>query len=430
VAKLMRSRTVRCAPDTPIAEAARMMTDAGSSAAIIDLPGGSFGILTDRDLRMRVVAAGISSSSPVSAAMSSPAFTVTPDRLAGEVLFEMLERGFRHAPVVSENGMLVGVVANTDLFAAAPGSVFGARRAIARAAELGELAEVARTLPRLLVELHASEVRSRELGRVRSALLDALIERALELGSRGMDLPPDGLVWVAVGSHARRELTPGSTVTGAVVCSERPPAGWIDAAALALRACGVPGQIEARAPREWALADPTDDLALGVMFDRRPLFGTPREALPSPAEPRRVQLLAGLKAKALAATPPTGFDADAVLDAGGGRHERIDIRVVAVAPITLIGRWAGAAAGMTGGSTPERLEAAAADGVISASDAETLRDAFELAFELRLAHHVAQLAGGEQPDDLVEPATMSPLTRDHLRDVFRAVASVQRRLSE
>ena len=54
--------------------------------------------------------------------MSSPVFSVTPDRLGGEVLFEMLERGFRHAPVVSERGALVGVVEDADLFAVQPRS--------------------------------------------------------------------------------------------------------------------------------------------------------------------------------------------------------------------------------------------------------------------------------------------------------------------
>jgi CBS domain-containing protein len=321
-------------------------------------------------------------------------------------------------------------VANTDLFAAAPGSVFGARRAIARARAIDELAEVARGLPRILLDLHHSEVRSQELGRVRSALYDALIARALELSASGLSMPADGLVWVAVGSHSRRELTPGSTIDGAVVFSERPPTGWIEAARQALRACGLPGEIVARTTTEWAMAEAADELALGVMFDRRLLFGTPREPPPRPPEPRRAELIEALKATALAATPPTGFDADAVLEVGGIRRESIDIRLAAVAPITLIGRWAGAAAGLTGGSTPERLEAGGTAGVISPSDAETLRDAFELAFELRLAHHMQQLAGGEQPDDLVEPAAMSPLARGHLRDVFRAVASVQRGLSE
>ena len=68
--------------------------------------------------------------------------------------------------------------------------------------------------------------------------------------------------------------------------------------------------------------------------------------------------------------------------------------------------------------------------MLSEGDARTLRDAFELAIELRIGHHMEQLAGGLQPDDQLEPATISPLTRDHLRDVFRAVAAVQRRLRQ
>jgi hypothetical protein len=39
-----------------------------------------------------------------------------------------------------------------------------------------------------------------------------------------------------------------------------------------------------------------------------------------------------------------------------------------------------------------------------------------------------QLAAGAQPDDRLEAAAISPLTRDHLRDVFRAVTAVQRSL--
>jgi hypothetical protein len=39
-----------------------------------------------------------------------------------------------------------------------------------------------------------------------------------------------------------------------------------------------------------------------------------------------------------------------------------------------------------------------------------------------------QIAAGSSPDDLLDPAAISPLTRDHLRDVFRAIAGVQRGL--
>ena len=60
--------------------------------------------------------------------MTAPAYTVSPDRLAGEVLYEMLERGIRHAPVVSERGRLIGVLEDVDLFAAQPRSWVRARR--------------------------------------------------------------------------------------------------------------------------------------------------------------------------------------------------------------------------------------------------------------------------------------------------------------
>ena len=43
-------------------------------------------------------------------------------------------------------------------------------------------------------------------------------------------------------------------------------------------------------------------------------------------------------------------------------------------------------------------------------------------------HQLEQIAAGRAPDDLLDAAAMSPLTRGHLRDVFRAVSAVQREL--
>jgi len=79
--------------------------------------------------------------------MTAPVFVVSPDRLGAEVLYEMLERGIRHAPVVSERGRLIGVLEDGDLFAGQPRSWFGARRTIARAQNLDELGDVGERLP-------------------------------------------------------------------------------------------------------------------------------------------------------------------------------------------------------------------------------------------------------------------------------------------
>jgi CBS domain-containing protein len=425
VADLIRSTTLRCQPTQSTREVARQMAELGASAAVVELGEGAFGIVTDRDLRTRVLAAGLDPGAPVSEVMSTPVFSVGPERLGGEVLFEMLERGIHHAPVISERGRLVGVVEDADLFAVHR-SWFGARRAIARAPDIGALADLARGLPSVMLELHATSMHSLEIARVLSALHDALISRALELALAHAERADDGLVWLAVGSHARRELTPGSIARGAFLYSRPPPSGVLEPAGEALARCGLALPPVARAASEWASTGDADDLCLGVLFDRRAVWGTPHDPLPLTSGSARERLLEELRRRALRHSPPTGFEANVVLGPDGARSPRLDIREAAILPIVELACWAGARAGASEGSTLERLEAAAREGVLSEPSARTVVDAFRMAFELRLRHHMRQIGAGRRLDDLLDPAELSPLTRSHLREVFRALSAVQR----
>ena len=141
----------------------------------------------------------------------------------------------------------------------------------------------------------------------------------------------------------------------------------------------------------------------------------------------RAALLEALADRAFTPALPTGFDADAVLTREG-RHSRLNVRSAAIVPISAIARWAATAADAGEGSTPERLRAAADADVLRGDQAQTLTEAFELALELRIVHQLDQIAAGQAPDDLLDAAAMSALTRARLRDVFRAVSTVAREL--
>jgi CBS domain-containing protein len=312
VAELIRSATVTAKPSESIGTVAERMTRAGASAAVVMLAEGEVGILTDRDLRSRVLAVGRNGGVRVDSAMTAPAYVVTPDRLGADVLFEMLERGIRHAPVISERGRLIGVLEDADLFAAQPRSWFGARRAIARARTLDGLAEAAQRLPALMLELHASSVPALELARVLSALVDALCVRSLELVDADR-----ALVYVALGSHARRELTPGSTRRGALI-GDTDASGAREIRA-ALRVCGVSEAIEIATAEGWL-----ERRDAAVLADRRVLWGTPSQPLPTTADARS-PIVSELAQAAFAHVPPTGFDADSVLSLAG-REPLLDIR--------------------------------------------------------------------------------------------------------
>ena len=181
--------------------------------------------------------------------------------------------------------------------------------------------------------------------------------------------------------------------------------------------------------------DPTQDKALlivSVLVDSRPVWGvhtgTPvADTLRfAPSNPALLRLLARF---ALSHRPPTGFFRGLVVEPTGEHRGQLDLKHRGVLPIVDLARWAGIAAGVTTASTVERLRAAAAGGTLSETHARTLEDALTLITDLRVEHQVDRLRAGEEPDDFVDPATLTGLTRSYLREAFRAVASVQKRVA-
>lgn len=459
VRSLIAAKPVMCPPQTPIRTAAQLMSEAHTSSVLVDLDGDGLGIVTDRDLRTRVVAAGRSSETPVSEIMSAPAYTCRPDRLASEILLEMLDRGIRHFPVVSAAGTVLGVVEYSDLLVSRTRSSFYLRQRISQARSLSELIRAAGELRPMVVSLHEARVSAANVMAVYSVTLDALTRRLLELELERQPAPGVRFAWLALGSHARREALPSSDVDSAIVWHDGDEDEAVVRARLlevsravaeGLRRCGLridehgasasePRFVRSlsswqRLVRSW-VADPTQENALmlsSVLVDSRPVWGV-HMGTPvadtfrlAPSSPALLRLLARL---ALSYRPPTGFLRGLVVEHGGEHRGRLDLKHGGALPIVDLARWAGMAAGLTSASTSERLRAAAAAGTIDAGDALSLQDAFTLISDLRADHQVALLRAGEEPGDHIDPAELSPLMRAQLKEAFRAVASVQRRLS-
>jgi CBS domain-containing protein len=465
IATLIRTPPLMCSADEPIREAAKRMTAEGASAILVR-SGGTLGIVTDHDLRSRVVAAGVSPDAPASAIMSAPAYTVRADSLSGDVLLDMLERGVHHVPVLSASGDVLGVVDGGDLVAAEARKPFLLRRAIDLATSAADLAAASAGLSPMIIALHDARVAAEHVAAIRSVVLDALTRRLIELAVSDAGEPPAPFTWFALGSLARREAVPSSDVDSALAWQDEgagPAAGdYLMRVARAvdegLRACGVQpdahgasasNPLFARSLASWRAAardlseDPTREKALilvSLITDSRPLWasgtsaggpGAERTAAGAPVadtlwqaggHPDLLRLLARF---ALSFRPPTGFLRDFVVEHSGERRGQLDIKHGGLIPIVDLARWAGMAAGAPSGSTVERLRAAEAAGTLEGPDARTLMEAFGFIFSLRLDHQVEQLRRGEKPDDFIDPKTLNPLARSYLREAFRAVASVQ-----
>jgi len=488
VETLIRTLPLVCPADEPIREAAKRMT-ADRASAILVRSGGTLGIVTDYDLRSRVVAAGVSPDTPVSAIMSAPAYTVTAGSLVGDVLLDMLQRGVHHVPVLSAAGRVLGVVDGGDLIAAEARGPFLLRRAIDLATSPADLAAASAGLDPMIITLHDARVAAEQVAAIRCVVLDALTRRLIELAVAEAGEPPAPFTWFALGSLARRETVPSSDVDSALAWQDsgdaRAAADYVTRVARAvdegLRACGLQpdehgasasNPLFARPLSSWRAAarelseDPTREKALilvSVISDSRPLWGYgPGAGIGAGAGSAgvgaeatatgglgaggtgaggtgegvsvadtlwqargRPDLLRLLARFALQFRPPTGFLRDFVVEHSGERRGQLDIKHGGMIPIVDLARWAGMAAGVASCSTVGRLRAAEAAGTLDSPDARTLVEAFGFIFSLRLDHQVEQLRRGEAPDDFIDPKTLNPLARSYLREAFRAVASVQ-----
>src|SRR3954467_5204148 len=135
-----------CEPSTSVQVAARRMAETGATSVLVDL-GATVGIVTDNDLRTRVVAAGAGPDTPLRAVMTAPAWTVAADRSGAEALVEMLDHGVGHLPVRDAHGPPLGGVDDVDLMAAEQRAPFHLRAHIARAADARAVADAAAGLP-------------------------------------------------------------------------------------------------------------------------------------------------------------------------------------------------------------------------------------------------------------------------------------------
>ena len=105
-------RTV--APTDSIQSAARIMRDVDTGAVPVVENGRPVGIVTDRDIVIRVVADGGELSRPVSDIVTEGIIAATPDMSTREAAELMSEYQVRRLPVV-ENERLVGIVSLGDL---------------------------------------------------------------------------------------------------------------------------------------------------------------------------------------------------------------------------------------------------------------------------------------------------------------------------
>ncbi|NRA82602.1 MAG: cyclic nucleotide-binding/CBS domain-containing protein [Gammaproteobacteria bacterium] len=450
---LKNHQVISTSPQTSIEQAAQLMDQHRVSSLIITESDQLVGILTDRDIRSRVIAAGLDGKVLVNDVMTVNPSCVDRQALLFEASMLMSTHNIHHLPVI-EDEKVVGMITTTDLVRAQNNQPIFLIGEINRQQHLDGLIELSKKIPGLLHSLILSDARADEIGRVLTLLSDSLTRRLLTLGETLYGEPPFAYSWIVFGSSGRMDQTAGSDQDNGMILAQQPTdeqdlyfkklAQYV---CYGLDACGYiycPGEIMAQTDK-WRVSisawqkyfdrwinspDPQALLHTAIFFDMRNVVGSSelfeqlQQRVLTKTKGNQI-FVAAMAGNAVASKPPLGFFGKFVLERDGEENKVLDLKHRGVALINDIARIYALAEGLKEVNTSARLEQLLDRKILSNKDVKNLKDAHEFIAHMRLKNQGAQVKSGKPATNYLRPGDISALLRHQLKDAFEAVNSAQ-----
>ncbi len=449
VRSLVKRGPVSIGSDASVHEAAVKMVAERVSSILVSDGHGVQGIVTDRDIRARVVAAGYSCDHPITDIMSKDPISIDGNANAYEAAMVMMQENIHHLPIVSE-GELIGMVSRSDFMRLETEHPLYLVADIGRQTTVEGIVKLSARIPALIIGQIESDANGEQLGKFITTITDAVTRQCLRIAEDQLGSPPCEYAWVALGSQGRFEQSAKSDQDNALLLSDEATEEDDEYfAAMArivndgLNDCGYvycPGDVMAANPKwrqplaQWkkyfhrwiTVPEQKALMHANIFFDLRCVAGKQqlvddlKESVRNDA--RNNELFLSLMAKnAMNFQPPLGFFRQFVLERSGEHKNTLDLKLHGIMPIVEIARIRSLAAGELRISTRNRLHAAASAGEITETDAANLVDALDFIEQLRIEHQARQLQAGEQPDNHLAPSELSPLVRQNLKSAFSQV---------
>jgi len=439
--------------DVSIRMAAQEMSRENVSSILVVREGELCGIVTDKDLRQRVLVEGLDSGLPIEKVMTAQPMSIPADADVDSALLMMMRKNYHHLPIV-DDGRPLGLVTAGDILRAQSEHPLRLVRDIYKKNSIAELLDLSRRLPSLYERMVNLGRGVGQIGRMVTHITDAFTVRLIQLAEKDLGPPPIRYAWVVFGSQAREEQTAKTdqdnglilerdvvddeaqyfSKLSEMVCDGLDQLGYVY----------CPGEVMAlnikwrvSLPRwkryfeKWVEEpNPKSVMHSNIFFDIRCVHG--ECALVDNLQEHVTELCKGnriflrfMAGNALGHRPPLGFFRRFVQEHDGSQSEGLNLKHRGIVPITDLVRIRALEAGVREANTFRRIEQATAAGVMNENDASSLRDALILINRIRISHQSAQMAAGEKPTNFVPPENLSPLMRRNLKAAFMLVIEAQ-----
>ncbi len=456
VCDLLKQEPVKVDAVVSIREAAQRMSTENVSSVLVMHDDKLCGIVTDKDLRQRVLADGLDSGETIERVMTGNPRSIAADATVDMALLLMMRENYHHLPVMDGDETL-GLVTAGDVLRAQSEHPLRVVRDIHKQNSIEELVVLSQRLPSLFERLVNLGREVEQIGRIVTHITDAFTVRLIQLAEQELGPPPMAYSWVVFGSQAREDQTAKTDQDNGLVLereADKDEASYF--AKLSDKVCSgldqlgyvyCPGEIMALNVK-WRVSlarwkrhfshwidqpDPKSVMHCSIFFDIRCVYGahTLVDDLQEHASTRAREhhiFRRFMAANTQSNRPPLGFFRRFVQEDDGSHSDGLNLKHRGIVPITDLVRMHALEAGIREANTFRRIELAVEAGVLNEEDAGSLRDALILINRIRLSHQSAQMAIGEKPTNFVSPEDLSPLMKRNLKAAFMLVVKAQKAL--
>lgn len=460
ISALLHREVLLVSKDTKIQEAATQMTQLQSSSAIVmDCDSNQeetmCGILTDRDLRSRLVAEGLSPLTPVKDLMTPNPLSIQVNAKVESALTLMLKEHIHHLPILQHRDP-IGILHLSDIIRHMTQSSIYFIENIFRQNSPKDLVRLNKDFKATFIRMVEDETDSYTVGKYISNIGMSYMQRLAQLAEQELGKAPVPFCLISLGSMAREEQVLNTDQDNGIILSDtynpkehkeyfQKFAKFISDG---LADCGYKyckGDIMATNEKwcqplsKWKeyfnkwLTKPTPQRLLesSIFFDMKCVYGEndyveELENILREKAPESPLFLAALARNILSRTPPLGMFRTFIVEKDGKQNDVINLKRRGIAILVDIVRLHSLAAGVKSYNTYDRLEELENLQYLADGMASKLRYAMDFLSYLRINQQKTSLVNNAEVNNLLMPKYVSEKDRYNLRTAFTAISNAQK----
>ncbi len=462
VSSITQKNLISCASGTTIQSAAELMSRFKCSSIFVKSNQGGFvGIVTDNDLRRKVIASGLDIQNPVEKIMSFPLRTISSQALVFEALMSMMQESCKHLGVTGPEDEVIGIITNKDILAAQCQSPLFLIREISTAGSIEVLKHQHQLLPGVIQSLISNGAKARNLTRLITTISDAILIKIIAFAIEKHGQPPSAFAFMVMGSEGRKEQTLKTDQDNAIIYEDLAglPSETLQSYFLKLgeTICTwlndvgydfCKGNIMAKNSKwcqplsvwkgyflSWIrVAEPDDLLRSTIFFDFRCAYG--KEELVSELRSFLMESLSEwpfffryMAENAQQFKPPIGFFRNFIVESKGEHRDAFDIKKVMV-PIIDFARIYALKHGLSETNTQERLHQLFMRKMLRWDTYNELEHAYSFLMQLRFARQInAIMVEKTAPDNYINPKKLTQIEQTMLKEIFSRIDNMQKEIS-